>query len=169
MSESMSRSNGNSLTLVEDQQRPRDGVKLEDPFQRKRPFPKALLLLCCIFFLSTIGVSLAALDPGHLNTQDCENQNASGPQALLIIDWWLIRSGLTYGQAKAIQMTWDFLLGQGGRILHGWILPEVLLASLVFLMERTCVPEELYIALAISSDTMNVAFSCAKSLWQKRN
>ncbi|KAK8137264.1 hypothetical protein PG984_005204 [Apiospora sp. TS-2023a] len=58
---------------------------------------------------------------------------------------------LTFAQAKSIDIAWDTVIGQGGRMLHGWILYRyVLHPLLVVLIERFTVTSDLYISLHFS-------------------
>ena len=57
---------------------------------------------------------------------------------------------LTYEQAKGIDVAWDLVLGQGGRVLQAYLLYRVALDALTYLMERSAVPFHLYANVSLS-------------------
>ena len=60
---------------------------------------------------------------------------------------------LSYEQAKAIDVAWDLVLGQGGRVLQAYLLYRVALDALTCLMERSAVPFHLYANVSLSWPT----------------
>ena len=60
---------------------------------------------------------------------------------------------LNYEQAKAIDVAWDLVIGQGGRLLQGYLLYQVAVDALTYLMERSAVPFHLYANVSLSWPT----------------
>jgi len=50
----------------------------------------------------------------------CDRPPAGSFQSFVTLDWYLIK-GLSFSTAKTIDVVLDLVLGQGGRVLHSWI------------------------------------------------
>lgn len=101
------------------------------------------------------------------STPKCDLSTSSQGERMLAIN---IRKGpLSYTQARAIQISWDLVIGQGGRLLHTWLLLRTLSDACVFLLERHGIPHDLYTALAITSSDFGIIISSARILTRKRN
>ncbi|KAI9162843.1 hypothetical protein HJFPF1_04437 [Paramyrothecium foliicola] len=69
----------------------------------------------------------------------CSVQYAAGSERLFLID--LVFGKFTFAKAKTIDLAWDIVVGQGGRLLHGWILYRFIASdSLVWTLEHSAVP-----------------------------
>jgi hypothetical protein len=51
-----------------------------------------------------------------------------------------VAAGLSFTQAKLIDIAWDAVVGQGGRFLHGWLLYRVASQSTSWLLEYSALP-----------------------------
>lgn len=76
----------------------------------------------------------------------------------------------TFAQAKTIDIAWDTIIGQGGRMLHGWILYRyVLHPLLVVLMERFTVPSDFYIALSFSRSSIETLWTLSGFMFRRES
>ena len=133
------------------------------------------VLFCALFFFILCSCMASLLSPANLQryptddtlTHPCDLDSLNGTERLFAVDLRRVED-LSYVQAKAIQVCWDFVVGQGGRVLHAWILLKVMSDALVFLMESNRVPHELFISLSLTSSTFYTTISCLKLLWRKR-
>ena len=127
----------------------------------------------CLFILVPLCIAfIPFVSPGQskdpIQSGDCDLYRSTGAERAFAIDKRVI-DNLSYVQAKAIQITWDFALGLGGRVLHAWIFQKVFLDNLVYLMERSSVSQKLFIASSLASSTWRTAMLCAQSLWSTRD
>ena len=97
----------------------------------------------------------------------CDLVTSTGIEAQFAID---LRFGsFSYVSAKLIQICWDLFIGQGGRLLHGWVLLIALSDTCILLLERYGAPHDFYTHLAITSSSFDLTVSCVKILTRKRN
>ena len=134
---------------------------------------KTLVVACICFALTValLGFGIYAIrqivDKSMASITSCDLQNTSDIQKRFSLDIRLA-SDLSYLQARAIALSWDLVVGQGGRFLQGWLLYKVSCDALVFLMERSSVPYNLFATLTLSSGSWESFFSIAKLLGRRR-
>ena len=97
----------------------------------------------------------------------CDKASVSASAQRFIID---VRFGgsYTYTQAKLIDVAWDLLVGQGGRLLHAWLLCRYVVSdALVWTMERSAVPYHYYINLSFSTVSLWSLWSLLRALGRR--
>ena len=120
-----------------------------------------------VLAITLLGLGISSLSNMERDSTTCDIQNASGAERSFSID---IRLGsqLSYVGARALDIFWDIVVGQGGRFLQAWLLYKVSCDALVFLMERSCVPYDLYASLTLSPGSLESLYSIAKLLRRRR-
>lgn len=127
-------------------------------------FCLAIVLAICGSFLNLIATIRDNLD---FWDGPCDLKNATGAERLFAIDT-RFGSSFTYVEARGIQILWDFVIGQGGRILHAYVFYKILRDVLVFLLEHSGAPSDLYTSSALQSDQFGTICACFKILAKKR-
>lgn len=96
----------------------------------------------------------------------CDRDVVTGAERAFMID---IRLGsFTFTKAKLIDITWDLFIGQGGRVLHAWILYRFVGAdALVWVMEYSLVTYEHYMNMSFSPVSVFSLWSLMKMLRAK--
>lgn len=97
----------------------------------------------------------------------CDRQAASASEQPFVID---IRfgGGFSFAQAKLIDLAWDMVIGQGGRIFHGWVLYQYVVSpSLVWVMENEAVPFHYFTNLTFSTVSFWSLWSMFRVIFQK--
>ena len=97
----------------------------------------------------------------------CDKQAASTTEQRFVID---IRLGgsFSFAHAKLIDVTWDLLVGQGGRFLHAWLLYQYIVPdTLVWTMERSAVPYRYFTSLSFSTVSLSSLWSLIKILGRR--
>ena len=82
-----------------------------------------------------------------------------------------LRSGakLSFAEAKIIDVIWDLVVGQGGRLLMAWAAYRVFMDALVSLLEATPVSYDLYAALVFETTSLLATWKAMKALFKLRN
>ncbi|KAI3325339.1 hypothetical protein HD806DRAFT_533008 [Xylariaceae sp. AK1471] len=76
----------------------------------------------------------------------------------------------TFTQAKIIDATWDTVIGQGGRLLHGWILYQFIIYPLLILtMETSTASYAYYNALSFSKASFDTLLEVIKAVRTTRS
>jgi hypothetical protein len=82
----------------------------------------------------------------------------------------LAYGNFTFTQAKIIDVTWDTVVGQGGRLLHGWILYRCIIYPLLVLaMEISTVTYPYYTTLSFSKASFETLTELLKTLHLTRS
>lgn len=146
------------------------------PRKTLQPRPKNRVLRRHISVGFLVAILVAALGCGiynfvwhEVNIDDsvCELYTADGIQKLFTIDQGVI-SDLTYSGARAVDTAWDLVVGQGGRILHSWILCRYIVpTALARLLEQTTLPWPALIRLTFSADSLTTLGSNLKVLFKR--
>lgn len=125
---------------------------------------KRITGISVVFLLSTIAFAVASelvqsygkrltrsyadiLDPG------CADKlgDPGSPVIARAFDLDLTFGNFTFTHAKLIDAAWDTTIGQGGRLLHGWILYRcVMRRLLIHAMEKYCVTYKYYLTISWS-------------------
>ncbi|KAK8036287.1 hypothetical protein PG993_008901 [Apiospora rasikravindrae] len=80
----------------------------------------------------------------------------------------LTAGGLTFAKAKTIDIVWDTVVGQGGRLLHGWVLYRYVLHSLlVVLIERFTVTADFYMAVSFSRSSFETLWTLLAFIFRR--
>ncbi|RYC65716.1 hypothetical protein CHU98_g530 [Xylaria longipes] len=107
---------------------------------------------------STIGQVLS----DDLNPS-CTDFGNSASEQTFALD--LAYGNFTFTQAKLIDATWDTVIGQGGRLLHGWILYRcVIYPLLVVAMEISTVTYPYYTTLSFSKASFETLLRLLRTL-----
>ena len=98
----------------------------------------------------------------------CEAKTGTNAEKLFGIN---LRLGgdLNYEQAKAIDVLWDLVIGQSGRLLQGYLLYQVAIDALTYMMERSAVPYHLYANVSLSWPTSWDGFRSIVKMAFRRN
>ena len=94
---------------------------------------------------------------------DLVSKNASLFEKIFVIDL-RSQSQLSFAQAKLIDVVWDLLIGQGGRLLLGWISYIVFMDGLARLMERSAVSYTLYESIVFNTSSMTATWRALKAV-----
>lgn len=82
----------------------------------------------------------------------------------------LAYGNFTFTQAKIIDATWDTVIGQGGRLLHGWILYRcVIYPLLIVAMEISTVTYFYYTTLSFSKSSFETLLQLLRTLHLTRS
>jgi hypothetical protein len=132
-----------------------------------------------LFFAAlTVLVFLSAWLPTRVGSNVSASGNQFNPgctdigndpvERLFALDFTLGK--FTYTQAKVIDATWDVIIGQGGRLLHGWILYRyVLHPLLVFAMETSTVTYGYYTAVSFSRASLETLWITLSTLLSQKS
>ena len=133
-----------------------------------------LLVICLIIAFALIFLVLGNPMPtnfgvtlGDDNTCDLETLTGNTMQSAFTINL-RCPSHLTFAEAKAVDVTWDLFVGQGGRFFLGWISYKVFMDGLLRIMENTAVSYELYASLAFEPNCMMSLWNSIKALFMMK-
>lgn len=125
---------------------------------------KKIIGIAVVFLLSTIAFAVASglvqsnrqgLTRSHSDLFDpgCVDKlgDSQSPGMSQTFDLDLTFGNFTFTHAKIIDVAWDTTIGQGGRLLHGWILYRcVMRRLLIHVMEHYCVSVKYYLTISWS-------------------
>lgn len=105
--------------------------------------------------------------PGQIFSDDlnpsCTDFGSSASEKAFALD--LAYGNFTFTQAKIIDATWDTVIGQGGRLLHGWILYRCIIYPLLVLaMEISTITYPYYTSLSFSKVSFETLLQLLKTL-----
>lgn len=69
---------------------------------------------------------------------------------------------LSFGAAKGIDVIWDLVVGQGGRLLLAWVSYIVFMDGLVRLLETSAVPYHLYCSITLNTSSLITTWQSLK-------
>lgn len=140
------------------------GNEQEDTSQDVLLSRKRIMGISAVFLLSAIAFAVASglvqsygkgltrshsdlLDPGCVD----KLSDSGSPAMAQAFDLDLTFGNFTFTHAKLIDVAWDTAIGQGGRLLHGWILYRcVMRRLLIHAMEYYCVTYKYYLTISWS-------------------
>jgi hypothetical protein len=104
-------------------------------------------------------------DPGCI-----DKLGDSGPSGIVrAFDLDLTFGNFTFTQAKVIDVAWDTTIGQGGRLLHGWILYRcVMRRLLIYAMEYYCVTYRYYLTVSWSRASFDSLYGILRDIFSMR-
>ena len=76
---------------------------------------------------------------------------------------------LSFSEAKLIDVIWDLVIGQGGRLLMAWAAYRVFMDALVSLMESTSVSYDVYSSLVFDTTSLLSTWEATKALVKSAN
>ena len=120
-----------------------------------------------VFITCVVLLNWEAVNQPPGDDATCDLRNTNGTQLRFSVNH-RFGGDLSYIQARAIQIIWDLVVGQGGRVLHGWIFMATMADVLVLLLERSGAPAHLYVSLGIKSSEYGAAKSLGKVLYNNR-
>ena len=132
----------------------------------------SILIAALSFFVYTSYCSTGKnvqFNPGPLTSYDgsCESYTADDSQKVFIIDSTLA-SDLTYAGARGVDIAWDLVVCQGGRILHAWVFCVFIAPAVITrLLERSTVPYWALINLSFSASSLKALWSTLKLMLQR--
>ncbi|KAI1412122.1 hypothetical protein F5Y13DRAFT_200114 [Hypoxylon sp. FL1857] len=120
-------------------------------------------LLRTLSILALIGatlystVKLVSFENIRVEYNSCESSSASWFESRFFINV-VVMQGLSFTEAKLIDLAWDTFIGQGLRFMHAWWLYQVSTHLFTYLLETSSLPYEIQ---------LNILFSPASfsSLW----
>ncbi|KAI1753729.1 hypothetical protein F4782DRAFT_545518 [Xylaria castorea] len=86
---------------------------------------------------------------------------------------WLFRinlvvfNGLSFAEAKFIDLLWNTVVGQGGRFIHGLILHQLVWKALTLLLERSTLPYAFLLGIKFSTVSIESLWVCFRILFSK--
>ncbi|KAI0005680.1 hypothetical protein F4779DRAFT_597981 [Xylariaceae sp. FL0662B] len=134
---------------------------------------KWLVINGALFFILSIGCGITshfipAQGDRSIFDAGCTDQSGDSAEQAFHLD--LTFGNFTFAQAKFIDITWDTTVGQGGRLLHGWILYcTVIYPLLVFGMETSHVTYDYYITLSFSWVSLETLWTVLSTLGSMRS
>jgi hypothetical protein len=72
---------------------------------------------------------------------------------------------LSFAQAKTIDVVWDFVIGQGGRLLLAWISYIVFIDGLARLMETSHVKYQLFVTIVFETSSVTSTWRALKAVF----
>jgi hypothetical protein len=72
---------------------------------------------------------------------------------------------LSFAQAKTIDVVWDFVIGQGGRLLLAWISYIVFMDGLARLMETSHVKYQLFVTIVFETSSVTSTWRALKAVF----
>lgn len=103
------------------------------------------------------------------NTISCDlvSANASAFEDAFTID---LRSPLrlSFAKAKLIDVVWDLVFGQGGRLLLAWISYDVFMDGLTRLMETSAVSYQLYASIVFETSSLASTWCSLRAVFTAR-
>ncbi|KAH6847772.1 hypothetical protein B0I37DRAFT_445965 [Chaetomium sp. MPI-CAGE-AT-0009] len=135
-----------------------------------RPSPCVILLSVSFFTFAACSIATwAELVSGpYPFINECDNtENISAAEMQFQIN---IRaaSGLSFTQAKVIDLAWDLGVAHGGRLLHGWILYHIACKTITWSLEHASLPYHFLLSLLFWPDSVWSLWSSIKYLAGKR-
>jgi hypothetical protein len=103
------------------------------------------------------------LPHGDSLSNDCNVDPTSAVERNFLINIRVVDS-LTFTQAKLLDLAWDLFIGQGGRLLHAWVLYHVATRLLTWMMEFAGVPYDVPMTLAFESASLSSLRSTLRAL-----
>ena len=76
--------------------------------------------------------------------------------------------GLPFSRVKLIDLSWDIGVGQGGRLLHGWILYHVAARTMTWILEVSALPYSILFDLLLYVDSPSALWSLLGLLGKSR-
>jgi hypothetical protein len=113
------------------------------------------------------GMGYAAYFHGSLLDDRCDIDTESGIQSAVSINIWVAR-GLRFYSAKLIDITWNLVVGQGGRALFGWISYVVFTDAITRSLEALPGSFELYNSINFNTTSSVSLWIYAKSIFKLR-
>lgn len=149
-----------ATTLLNEKDGPRK--KAKNLFSQKQITGIAsLFLLCTIAFAVSSSLVPSARPPPDLFDPGCIDKlgDSESPGVTQAFDLDLTFGNFTFTHAKILDVAWDTTIGQGGRLLHGWILYRcVMRRLLIHAMEYYCVTYRYYLTISWSRASFESLF-----------
>ena len=98
---------------------------------------------------------------------DCEIQTASTAQRFFYVNVW-VAYNISFTEAKLCDASWDTFAGQGGRMLHGWILYHLTARFMTRIMEYSALPFHFQLNLLFSTASFPSIWSTARLMASKQ-
>lgn len=120
-----------------------------------------LFLLCTIAFSVSSALVKSTRRPDDLFDPGCIDKlgDSESPGFTQAFDLDLTFGNFTFTNAKILDVAWDTTVGQGGRLLHGWILYRcVMRRLLIHAMEYYCVTWRYYLTISWSRASFESLF-----------
>lgn len=129
---------------------------------------KRIATISGLFLLVTVAFAVAsqllqsdkehpARDYTDIIDPDCIDKlgDSGEPRVAQVLDLDLTFGNFTFTNAKIVDVAWDTAIGQGGRILHGWILYRcVMRRLLLYAMEHYSITYKYFVTLSFSRDSL---------------
>lgn len=75
---------------------------------------------------------------------------------------------LSFGAAKGIDVVWDLVVGQGGRLLLAWVSYKVFMDGLARLLETSAVSYNLYTLITFNTSSLMSTWQSTKEIFETR-
>ncbi|KAJ8126289.1 hypothetical protein O1611_g7349 [Lasiodiplodia mahajangana] len=79
----------------------------------------------------------------------------------------VLLEGLSFAQAKFIDLLWDTAVGQGGRFIHGLVLHQLVSRALTLLLECSTLPYSFFLGVKFSTVSIESLWACIRILFSK--
>ena len=132
-----------------------------------------LLLLALAYAFAIVAAIVITCIPENRNragtTDDCYEltSDMSAMEARFHIDI-TVAGHLSFSHAKLIDLSWDIGVGQGGRLLHGWILYHLAARTITWILETSALPYSVLFDLLFYADSILSLWSLFGLLWGNR-
>ncbi|KAK0707288.1 hypothetical protein B0H67DRAFT_587180 [Lasiosphaeris hirsuta] len=103
----------------------------------------------------------------RLSCEDNDIQSMTTTERRFAIDLVIAR-GLSFTRAKLLDLTWDIGIGQGGRLIHGWILYHVATRTVTWILEYSALTYPVLLAMLFSPDSAYSLWTLVISLGKKQ-
>jgi len=131
----------------------------------------SLFVVLVLFIVAGINfpalTSLHAINQGGSIGVDCINTGTDQVENYFNLD--LIFGRFTYSQAKTIDVLWDIIFGQGGRLWHAWGLYRyVIYPLLVYVLETSAVTYEHFASISFSTVSFGMLWTLLTSMFSTK-
>ena len=113
-------------------------------------------------------VAVSKNSSGHLEASGCNaDQSAPKMESAFQITLPALRN-LSFAQAKLVDLAWDIVIGQGGRLLHGWALYHATCRVITWILEGSGLRYSLLMNMLFQWSSLSGLWSLTKSLFEKQ-
>ncbi|KAI0198349.1 hypothetical protein F4808DRAFT_472824 [Astrocystis sublimbata] len=93
----------------------------------------------------------------------CQAESASWLESRFFINIVVVE-GLTFTQAKLLDLAWDTFIGKGLGFLHAWWLYQIVTHALTYLLEVSALPYKLLLELSFRTESLFAFYQAPKTL-----
>jgi len=120
-----------------------------------------------ISVVGIIGVFLASSSERR-DVDDCHNDaSVSATETRFQIDL-PVTPPLSFAHAKLIDLIWDLAVGQGGRLLHGWVMYQVATKAIAWMLECSVLSYSVLFSILFPENSFSSLWTLGRSLRRRQ-